>query len=725
MTTYIDKILNELSYRVSNGTPNFTNEQHLIKLSDVLKELDWPIEGRVELIKTLTEDTYTGKGKRTTNPSPPPKYKYTYGKGGSTGGTEDGKDKKDKKEKQDIPPRRIYKNKNPLDFENDSIEDLARKTSKSPYKKTTTKEAAQQTQDNRADVFGGKTGKGGGDTTVQEEMGNMAKEIGFKNPNMTDQEVEDAIMKEIQEKYPDSKWAKDEKKSRELIKKSTGGIKTAKIIMDPDSGFDYKEKQPEGLPATTTEGDIVRNAILTKLEEAENEKPPNPDKIKHYQEELEWFQKKAGDKSITGTEGDADTMVMYEDNNGNIRVAYVTNKQSEGDMISNSTISTVTMATEASAVEGADIDAVTRIQRAAMETGNGFNTRYVKKSQEVIKKNRKDLKEAGDIIGKASMASGGRSEFHNKPPSVKYLKDNLKNKTVQENLRKAGIDPDKAKKNPQKYANEIMQASMDAHGTGVEGIGTGGQGVAYSTVKATKVTRSIRKKVKSCMGGDKSKLKECCKKVSKSTSGKKGKEKKLFGGVFGADEIERIMNNKGLEQLEDEQVTRQRSMDDMHEQSVNRLREVDLQYYMDEEGLTEEEAIEKMRTEPGPNEKSYTAGFLHRTHLHDYIMGTVDGRVLGEMGPNSHSPKRIRKALAELLGYEGDTENPEEFMDYVLKNVRADHENQTLTFIDAQGNNIEIGIDDHRLAGRKEKMAGHFGKDLQKKLKELAEKEDK
>ena len=55
MTTYIDKILNELSYRVSNGTPNFTNEQHLIKLSDVLKELDWSIEGRVELLKNLQE----------------------------------------------------------------------------------------------------------------------------------------------------------------------------------------------------------------------------------------------------------------------------------------------------------------------------------------------------------------------------------------------------------------------------------------------------------------------------------------------------------------------------------------------------------------------------------------------------------------------------------------------------------------------------------------------
>ena len=58
MKTYINKILTELSYRVSNGTPDFTNEQHMIKLFEVLEELDWSIYGIVELIKTLTEYTY-------------------------------------------------------------------------------------------------------------------------------------------------------------------------------------------------------------------------------------------------------------------------------------------------------------------------------------------------------------------------------------------------------------------------------------------------------------------------------------------------------------------------------------------------------------------------------------------------------------------------------------------------------------------------------------------
>ena len=55
MITDFDKILNELSYRVKGGSPDLKNEQHLIKLFDVLKEFNWPIEARVELIQNLTE----------------------------------------------------------------------------------------------------------------------------------------------------------------------------------------------------------------------------------------------------------------------------------------------------------------------------------------------------------------------------------------------------------------------------------------------------------------------------------------------------------------------------------------------------------------------------------------------------------------------------------------------------------------------------------------------
>ena len=49
-----NKILNELSYRVSSGIPDLTNEQHLMKLWDILKEHNWSIDARVELLRNLS-----------------------------------------------------------------------------------------------------------------------------------------------------------------------------------------------------------------------------------------------------------------------------------------------------------------------------------------------------------------------------------------------------------------------------------------------------------------------------------------------------------------------------------------------------------------------------------------------------------------------------------------------------------------------------------------------
>ena len=56
-----DKILLELSYRVSSGIPDLSNEQHLMKLWDILKEHNWNIDARVELIKNLNELDFKNK----------------------------------------------------------------------------------------------------------------------------------------------------------------------------------------------------------------------------------------------------------------------------------------------------------------------------------------------------------------------------------------------------------------------------------------------------------------------------------------------------------------------------------------------------------------------------------------------------------------------------------------------------------------------------------------
>ena len=61
MKTNFKKILNELSYRVSSGIPDLTNEQHLMKLWDVLQEHNWSVDARVELLKNLQEIDFKDK----------------------------------------------------------------------------------------------------------------------------------------------------------------------------------------------------------------------------------------------------------------------------------------------------------------------------------------------------------------------------------------------------------------------------------------------------------------------------------------------------------------------------------------------------------------------------------------------------------------------------------------------------------------------------------------
>jgi len=407
-------------------------------------------------------------------------------------------------------------------------------------------------------------------------------------------------------------------------------------------------------------------------------------------------------------------------------------------MQSNSTIETVSLATKENIHPDANEDVVVQIQEGASEMATGFNNKYVKRSAQVIQENREDLSKVEDIIGKAAQSQTGRAEFHNDKPSEKYLNENKKNPEVRARLLGMDNPPNDNPKSPEYKAwkkevnsnwdkseqdftaQEITQASLDSTGTGsVQGIGSGANGVPYTTVKATQVTASIRKKVKSLMKKNPNlSLQEACKQVAESESGPKGKKKKLFGGQFSGDDVERIMNNKGLEALEQEQEKRARSMDGMYEETTNGLRSADVNLYITQ-GMSQEEALEKSKNEAGPHEQSYTAGFMERMHWFDYISGDVDGRVVGEMGENSHPPRHVRECLAEQTGFKGNPNTDRDGLkEHILKNVRADSENQTLTFVDkSSGKAKTLGNDTHRLAGRNEKMAGAFGIDMVNCLK--------
>ena len=81
MKSNFKKILRELSYRVSSGIPDLTNEQHLMKLWDILKEEKWPVEVRVELLKNLQEVDQALLRTKITNPTTKRKIQVRTGLG--------------------------------------------------------------------------------------------------------------------------------------------------------------------------------------------------------------------------------------------------------------------------------------------------------------------------------------------------------------------------------------------------------------------------------------------------------------------------------------------------------------------------------------------------------------------------------------------------------------------------------------------------------------------
>ena len=734
MITDLNVIVKEWAYRVHDGKPDPNNSAHIYHLSEILIEYKWPFEVIDEILQNLNEVDIV-KNKKSGNvysvQNHNPDTQDLVKKDASP---EDVKKVDKGEEPQKIKGEPKPPKKNALDFENDTTEDIVTKTGGGEFKETNQEQSVERVGKYREEVFAGKSSKGGGDTTAQEEMANMSREIAVQNPDMTKEEVEEAMWKEIQEKYPDSKYAQNEERTKKLIKKSTAGVKTIKEVQSREE-YNYGE-QPPGYPTNTTDAQIVRDTLLTEYEKAKAS--GDKEAMKYYENELKWMQKKATDKSVTGKEGDADTMMIYKDKQGRTRVLYVTNKQGESDMQSNSTIETVSLATKENVHPDAEAAVVIDIQEGASQMATGFNNKYVKKSSQVIKENREDLSKVEDIIGKAAQAQTGRAEFHSDKPSEKYLNDNKKNPEVRARLLGMDNPPNDDPKSPeykewkkkvknawneseQDFTNEqVIKASLDSTGTGsVQGIGSGANGVAYTTVKATQVTRSIRNKVKSLMKKNPTmSQREACEAVANDKRGKKGKEKPLYGGAFSGDDVERIMNNKGLEALEQEQETRARSMDGMYEETTNGLRSADVNLYISQ-GMSEEEALEKSRNESGPHEQSYTTGYMERMHWMDYISGDVDGRVVGEMGENSHPPRHIRECLAKQTGFDGDPNaDPDKLKEHILKNVRADSENQTLTFVNKEsGETRTLGNDTHRLAGRNEKMAGAFGPDMVKCLK--------
>ena len=752
-----DKILLELSYRVSSGIPDLSNEQHLMKLWDILKEHNWNIDARVELIKNLDEAKRVKRYPGTTwvtasghaGKRPDGKSQYgmkskdvaqAYVSGQDVDSKTDPEDVKSTgKEKEELTPKQKKQMANRFKYrdynlEGMEVDEILEKVSSedSPEVKPTTtrKELKKRAEQHRKDVFDGKvTGKGTKTTTIQEEMANIGREIatepGFKEPPP----LSEQIIERIKRDYPDSMVANDPKLLK-LANKSDAGAKTMERLKNnPKWGF--SEEQPEGHPIHTTNSLIVRDELITKLKQAEAD--GDTEAANHYRRELYFFQKKATDKSVTGKEGDADTMVIFTDNNGRSKVAYISNKQTILDQLNSATLNT----TKQSILENSNkffkdekekergVKRINDIVEEQYKKASQFNKTYCDSIRNIATDEEKRSKLRDPAVSKAigiaasvDQGASGKKKFSTEVDenrSQKYKRDAQKSPEVQAQLLgeepapnndskskeykewKKGITKKWENRDREYDAEETIQATIDATGTGnLINVGTGSNAAPYSITRATIVTRDVRNRVQKLVDGGMP-VKEACKQVSESESD----GEKLYNGKFSPEDVEAIYNSNELKELEDAERQRGKDISGMYDGTTAKLKDEDAEW-------AKRNNVDDVPPKNGPYTKAYVQGWLNRTHLSDMIRGEFEGKSLMEIGGSTVSAPDFRRALAESTEFDGDPDDIEALEKHILDNVVPSQDGQNLIYVNKNNEEIVIGQDTHRTDGRGQKVVGQY-----------------
>ena len=557
----------------------------------------------------------------------------------------------------------------------------------------------QKIDDNRSDIFNNTvSGKGGGETSLQEEIAGISRELAHKYPNDSQEEHEKRVKKFIQDNYGDTKFGKKESTIDRLIKKSSSGIKTMEKIKS-NKGMKFDENQPEGYPKNLTFTDGGTSAVREMLEENLEKAKESGDKeaIQHYERELKFFIKHA--TSETGVEGDGDTAVLYRDTDGKDRIVYVSNKQALNDPHSNATIASTAQSIKDSKKEGANEGAlINRLEDSVGEAVKA-NKSWASNSREILDDNKEELSNA-PLVDIATKLTTGRGEFVDKT-SRKYLDKCKKNKQVIKYIEENNLDINRDE--------HLVQAIVAVAGTGDanEINDSVKQSPNKLVLKMTNATASIRVKMQRLIDKGMS-VEEAAKKVASS----KQKGKPLMGGNLTPQLCEDIYNNKGLEKLEQNSQDRKDKMDNAHKNMYNSVTELDVAHYMDSEGLSEEEAIKKYEEEAGPNEQTYTESFLKRMHWDRYLSGVDDDKKMIEIGNRSYSPKDFRDCIGELTEWNGEGD----LKDHILKKMRIEPGSSKLKFVTKEGKEVHLGNDTWRTAGDLSKVAGNLGTDMQKCL---------
>jgi len=562
-------------------------------------------------------------------------------------------------------------------------------------KKINDKQFFTELDQSRRNAFAGeKAGKGGPATTFQEEMSCLIIETTAKNPKSSREDVVKAAVKILSK----SKFAKDNELSEDTLYKlglkSSAGVEIIKDMENNPKLYDKGLKQPEGYPKSFALSTLAtQNCIHFLTSKLEDSKKSNDKKaIEHYNKELEYFSELA--TKATGKEGDADTVMMYQNPNGHTRFLYITNKQTHTDPKLNHTKKSRANYIISNEVEGSNIKQLISISNIAAGKTTNMNKQATGSMKE-IKSDAKLRKSIESIPSDIANAVYGRDSFK---PTDEYKKDALKNALVQDYLMKNKLQP---------TDQNIIKACIYVVGeAGADQIADSTNGTPGKfLMKIGNVWKEIDSKIKSG---------KTYKEIENQSKGKN----KLFGGKLSAKTLEEIHKNPVLSKLSEIEASRGDSMRGIQKEIVTEINQEDVKHYKNS-GLKNSEILEKLKVENGPNAQTYVKTFMSGMHWSRNILGTHDGRMVSSIGNSQTKPDYYRDCLATLTDFGGETQSEngrKQLYDHLVKKIKITPGDDSVVFTNRKGETKRLGYDTWRTAGGGEKITGTDGEDLIKCL---------
>ena len=200
MNTLLNKILTEWAYRVHDGMPNPKNPLHIVHLKESMQWLQIPERVIDGFVNNLTEQKFyarSGPDKQVSVfqskdsfekhvkdkgyiPVPPEEAEKELDKQGEE------PEGKSKEEPQEEPPQ----TQNGMDIPDNQFDKNEKGDVDTEESKSTTEKITQ----NRKNIFDNKvTGKGGGETSLQEEIAGISRDIARRYPDDTLEQHQERI----------------------------------------------------------------------------------------------------------------------------------------------------------------------------------------------------------------------------------------------------------------------------------------------------------------------------------------------------------------------------------------------------------------------------------------------------------------------------------------------------------------------------------------------------